>query len=49
MVKDPVCGMEIEPETAFAKREHMGKTYYLISFGVSFQFYFPYANSSTDG
>ncbi len=31
MVKDPVCGMEIKPETAFAHREHMGKTYYFCS------------------
>ncbi len=31
MVKDPVCGMEIEPESAFAVREHMGKTYYFCS------------------
>jgi len=23
-VHDPECGMEIEPQNAFAKREHMG-------------------------
>ncbi len=28
---DPVCGMEIEPQSAFAKREHMGQTYYFCS------------------
>lgn len=27
-VKDPVCGMEIEAEKAFAKREHAGQTFY---------------------
>ncbi len=26
MVKDPVCGMEIDPKTAFATREHTGQT-----------------------
>ena len=31
MVKDPVCGMEIEPGTAFATREHMGQSYYFCS------------------
>ena len=28
---DPVCGMEIEPQSAFAKREHMGQTFYFCS------------------
>lgn len=28
---DPVCGMEIEPQSAFATREHMGQTYYFCS------------------
>ncbi len=27
-VHDPVCGMEIEPQSAFAKREHMGRMFY---------------------
>ncbi|WP_423224172.1 heavy metal translocating P-type ATPase [Candidatus Amarolinea aalborgensis] len=31
MVKDPVCGMEIEPEAAAATREHMGQTFYFCS------------------
>jgi Cu+-exporting ATPase len=31
MVKDPVCGMEIEPQAAFAAREHMGQKYYFCS------------------
>ena len=30
-VRDPVCGMNIEPQSAFAKREHMGQTYYFCS------------------
>lgn len=30
-VRDPVCGMEIEPQSAFAKREHMGQTFYFCS------------------
>lgn len=28
MAKDPVCGMEIDPETAFATEEHDGRTFY---------------------
>ena len=30
-VHDPVCGMEVEPQSAFAKREHMGQTFYFCS------------------
>jgi len=30
-IQDPVCGMEIEPQSAFAKREHMGQTFYFCS------------------
>src|SRR3990172_7045952 len=30
-VHDPVCGMEIESQSAFAKREHMGQTFYFCS------------------
>jgi Cu+-exporting ATPase len=30
-VHDPVCGMDIEPQSAFAKREHMGQTFYFCS------------------
>jgi P-type Cu+ transporter len=29
--RDPVCGMEIESQSAFAKREHMGQTFYFCS------------------
>lgn len=30
-VKDPVCGMMIEPDDAVASVEHEGKTYYFCS------------------
>ncbi len=30
-VRDPVCEMEIEPQSAFANREHMGQTFYFCS------------------
>ena len=30
-VRDPVCGMNIESQNAFAKREHMGQTFYFCS------------------
>jgi len=30
-VKDPVCGMAIDPTKAAAVRAHQGKTYYLCS------------------
>lgn len=29
--RDPVCGMEIEPQTAFAKREQRGQMFYFCS------------------
>jgi len=28
VVKDPVCGMDIEPANASGKTEHAGQTYY---------------------
>jgi Cu+-exporting ATPase len=31
--KDPVCGMEIDPQTAASKSEYEGKTYYFCSSG----------------
>ncbi len=37
-VRDPVCGMEIDPQSAFAKREHMGQTYYFCSQACMSQF-----------
>ena len=30
-VKDPVCGMEIEPLSAFATRQFRGQTYHFCS------------------
>ncbi len=32
-VKDPVCGMDVDPKTAAARSEYMGKTYYFCSPG----------------
>ena len=32
-VKDVVCGMEIDPNTAAGKSDYMGKTYYFCSMG----------------
>ncbi len=37
-VKDPVCGMEVDPKTAPAKSEYMGKTYYFCSPGCKKSF-----------
>jgi YHS domain-containing protein len=31
MVTDPVCGTQLDPETAFATREHGGQTLYFSS------------------
>jgi YHS domain-containing protein len=31
MVRDVVCGMEIDPKTAAASVEHMGERYYFCS------------------
>jgi YHS domain-containing protein len=33
MVKDPVCGMEVDPKTAAGKSEYKGKTYHFCSTG----------------
>jgi Cu+-exporting ATPase len=33
MAKDPVCGMDVEPKTAAASKEHGGATYYFCSEG----------------
>lgn len=32
-VKDPVCGMGIDPKTAAGKSEYKGQTYYFCSNG----------------
>ncbi len=37
-VKDPVCGMEIDPQQAAAKTEYEGKTYYFCSPGCKAAF-----------
>lgn len=38
MVKDPVCGMMVDPETAPAKSEYKGKTYYFCAPGCKAAF-----------
>ncbi len=37
-VKDPVCGMDIDPATAAGKSEYKGKTYYFCSLGCKKSF-----------
>ena len=31
MARDPICGMEVDPRSAFASREHMNQTFYFCS------------------
>ncbi|MEE8389416.1 MAG: YHS domain-containing protein [Anaerolineae bacterium] len=38
MVKDPVCGMMVDPETAPVKTEHEGQTYYFCAPGCKATF-----------
>ena len=38
LVKDPVCGMEIDPETAAGKSEHQGVTYHFCAEGCKQNF-----------
>lgn len=38
MEKDPVCGMQINPNQAAAKRTFQGTTYYLCSQGCAAKF-----------
>jgi len=33
MMKDPVCGMDVDPKTAAGKSEYKGQTYYFCSSG----------------
>ena len=33
MVKDPVCGMDVDPKTAAGKSDYQGQTYYFCSPG----------------
>lgn len=37
-VKDPVCGMEIDPATAAGKSEYKGQTYYFCAPGCKRSF-----------
>jgi YHS domain-containing protein len=38
MTKDPVCGMMVNPETASAKAEYKGQTYYFCAPGCKAAF-----------
>lgn len=38
LVKDPVCGMEVDPESAAAQSEHEGATYYFCAEACKTQF-----------
>lgn len=38
MAKDPVCGMDVNQETAAGKSEYKGKTYYFCSPGCKTAF-----------
>jgi YHS domain-containing protein len=38
MEKDPVCGMDVDPEKAAGTSEYKGKTYYFCSPGCKKQF-----------
>jgi len=33
MMKDPVCGMDVDPKTAAGNSEYKGQTYYFCSNG----------------
>ncbi len=37
-VKDPVCGMDVDPDTAKHRHEHAGKAYYFCSAGCRLKF-----------
>ena len=37
-VKDPVCGMDVDPHTAKHRAEHQGRTYYFCSAGCRTKF-----------
>lgn len=38
MAKDPVCGMEVDPEKARAQTEHEGETIYFCAPGCKKKF-----------
>ena len=33
MIKDPICGMDVDPKSAAGKSEYQGQTYYFCSHG----------------
>ena len=33
MVKDPICGMDVDPKTAAGKSEYQGQTFFFCSGG----------------
>jgi YHS domain-containing protein len=37
-MKDPVCGMDVDPKTAAGKSEYQGQTYYFCSPGCKRSF-----------
>jgi len=38
MFKDPVCGMDVDPQTAAGKSEYKGQAYYFCSPGCKASF-----------
>ena len=38
LVRDVVCGMDIDPETAAGKSDHEGTTYYFCAAGCKIDF-----------
>jgi Cu+-exporting ATPase len=38
LVKDPVCNMDVDPDTAAAKSEHQGTAYYFCAEGCKQSF-----------
>ncbi|HJT70279.1 MAG TPA: YHS domain-containing protein [Terriglobales bacterium] len=38
MQKDPVCGMQVDPQNAAGQSEYEGKTYYFCSAGCKKKF-----------
>ena len=38
MAKDPVCHMDVEPQTAAAQSTYQGQTYYFCAVGCKQQF-----------
>ena len=38
VVKDPVCGMDVDAGSAAAKSDHKGQTYYFCSLGCKTKF-----------